>query len=48
MQRITVRNYILPPKIEVRSSTILVVEDAFLILDEELTDVLAPSGPPLL
>lgn len=47
MQRIMIWNYILPPKIEVRSSTILVVEDTFLILDEELTDVLTPSGPPL-
>ena len=43
-------NNILPPKIEVRSSTILVVEEAFLMLDEAPTDdiLLAPSGPPLL
>jgi len=39
---------LLPPKIELRSSTILVDEDAFLMLDEELTDVLVASAAGLL
>lgn len=40
----------IPPKIELRSSTMLLVEDAFLMLDETpLEDVrFATSGPPLL
>lgn len=43
------QNKILPPKISVRSSTMLVAEGAFLPLDEAPTgDVfLVPSGPPL-
>ena len=42
--------WILPPKIEERSSTIFTVEDAFLMLDEAPTDgvLLDASGPPLL
>lgn len=37
-----------PPKIDERSSTILVVEDAFLILDEVAEDGLVVSGSGLL
>lgn len=39
---------LLPPKIELRSSTIFVDEDAFLMLEEELADALAASGAGLL
>ena len=41
-------NLQVPPKRESRSSTIFAVEEAFLMLDEDPTDVLlAASGPPL-
>lgn len=38
---------LLPPNIELKSSTIFVDEDAFLMLEEELTDALVASAAGL-
>ena len=43
-----ISNLKVPPKIELRSSTTFAVDEAFLMLDDDPTDVLvATSGPPL-